>query len=88
MANSRKDNGNPPTHATSQFRGSSAAYIKERSKIRMGCWNVRSLNNGKMEEIEREMEEKELSFIGLSETRMKGKGEERTENGHKLVYSR
>ena len=44
--------------------------------VKMGCWNVRTLNQkGKLENAKREMERYGLSVLGLSEVRWKEKGD-------------
>jgi hypothetical protein len=42
--------------------------------MKIGTWNVRSMQSGKMDVIQREMERLEIAVMGLSETRWKGQG--------------
>src|SRR6218665_638326 len=45
-----------------------------KQKMKIGTWNVRSMQSGKMNIIQREMKRLEISIMGLSETRWKGQG--------------
>ena len=51
-------------------------------------WNVRSLSRcGKLEDLNRELENYKWDVIGLAETRCKGTGEKITVNCHTFLYS-
>ena len=60
---------------------------KERNMVKLGCWNVRSMNEqGKLENVKMEMRRYSLSRIGLSEVRWKEKGDF-TSDGLRVIYS-
>ena len=45
---------------------------KSLSIIRIGCWNVRSLNiTGKLENLKKEMERLKMDIVGISEVKWK-----------------
>src|SRR6218665_1339691 len=52
--------------------------------MKIGTWNVRSMQSGKMNIIQREMKRLELTIMGLSETRWKGQGHFNW-NGYKII---
>jgi len=57
-------------------------------KTRIGFCNVRTLREcGKLKQVEKEMTSCMLDIMGLSETRWKGNGEIRTQNGNFLIFS-
>lgn len=59
-----------------------------RSKHRIGTWNVRGLlKPGKLEIVEREMTEHQLTVLGLCETHMQGKGHFTTQCGNTMFFS-
>ena len=61
---------------------------RARKDIVFGTWNVRTLRaDGRLEELEYELERYQWELIGLSEMRWKDFGEITTDNGHKLYYS-
>ena len=54
---------------------------------RFGTWNVRTLNRGgKLENLKKEMQKNEVSVLGVSEVRWKGKGEIRSHD-YTVYYS-
>ena len=56
-------------------------------KLRMGCWNIRSLNKvGKLEEVKREMKRYRLNILGISEVRWKGQ-DDFDSDGVRVIYS-
>ena len=62
--------------------------------IKIGCWNVRTLNRvGKLENVKIEMKENGLSVLGLSEVRWRKENEEEEERGDfmsddvRVIYS-
>ena len=56
--------------------------------LRIGSWNIRTLNpEGKLDCLAREMERYKLSCLGLSETRMTGKGHMKMEDGAMIIIS-
>jgi len=54
--------------------------------MKNGTWNVRSMQSGKINIIQREMKRLELTIMGLSETRWKGQGHFNW-NGYKIIMS-
>ncbi|KAI5695124.1 hypothetical protein M8J75_011321 [Diaphorina citri] len=59
---------------------------KERNYMRIGTWNVRTMNKQeKLENIKREMEKCKLSILGMSEMRWEGEGETEYDE-YKIVY--
>ena len=49
--------------------------FNNRRVIKLGTWNVRRMcQNGKFEEVEKEMKRINLSILGLSEVRWTGTG--------------
>src|SRR6266581_8707580 len=60
---------------------------EEGERLRIGTWNVRSLNKvGKLEEVKREMGRYRLSILGVSEVRWKGQGDF-VSDGVRIIYS-
>jgi len=45
-----------------------------KKRMKVGTWNVRSMQSGMMDVIQREMKRLEIAIIGLSETGWKGQG--------------
>ncbi len=68
--------------------GTCITQIRGRDNITIGTWNVRTLRpEGKLEELQYELERYRWHVIGLSEVRWKFHGETCTDEGHKLYYS-
>ena len=64
----------------------------DRSKIRcskqqycIGTWNVRSMNQGKLEAVKQEMARVNVNILGISEPRWTGMGEFNS-NDHYIYY--
>ena len=57
---------------------------KEQHSYKIGTWNVRTLNTGKLENLKKEMQKNEVSVLGVSEVQWKGQGEIR--RGNYTVY--
>lgn len=56
--------------------------------LKFGTWNVRTMNDsGKLAQISHEMDNYNLSLMGLSEMRWAGCGEFKLGNGDTLIYS-
>ena len=54
----------------------------------IGTWNVRSLARcGKLEELNRELDNYKWDVIAIEEIRWTGTGDVTTDIGHKLMYS-
>ena len=45
-----------------------------REKMRLGTWNVRSMNQGKLDILKREMERIDVNLLGVSEMKWTGMG--------------
>ena len=65
----------------------------DRSKVRYckeqycrGTWNVRSMNQGKLEVVKQEMARVNVDILGISELKWTGMGEFNSE-GHNIYYS-
>src|SRR6218665_296417 len=54
--------------------------------MKIGTWNVRIMQSGKMNIIQREMKRLEITIMGPSETRWKGQGHFNW-NGYKIIMS-
>ena len=57
--------------------------VKER--VRIGTWNVRTLNNGNLEVVKREMENTNVNLLGISEMKLTGIGHF-TSDEHDIYY--
>jgi len=77
-----KPKGSPAVDRTREQR----LNLSCKKRMKIGTWNVRSMQSGKMDVIQREMERLEISVIGLSETRWKGQGHFNW-NGFKIIMS-
>ena len=53
--------------------GSKVRYCKE--QYRIGTWNVRSMNQGKLEVVKQEMARVSVDILGISELKWNGMGE-------------
>ena len=53
----------------------------------MGTWNVRSINQGKLEVVKQEMARVNVDILGISKLKWKGMGEFNSEN-HYIYYCR
>ena len=61
---------------------------KQKSKIRIAAWNVRTLyQTRKKANVEREMERMNLQVLGLSEVRCPGVGVNPAASGGTFIYS-
>ena len=76
--NSRKNEGMEPK----QKQYPAVDVIGDRSKVRcckeqncIGTWNVRSMNQGKLEVVKQEMERVNVNILGISELKWTGMGE-------------
>ena len=63
--------------------GSKAQYCKE--KYCLGTWNVRSMNQGKMEVVKQEMARVNVNTLGISKLKWTGIGEF-TSDDHYIYY--
>ena len=51
----------------------------------IGTWNVRSMNQGKLEVVKQEMTRVNVNILGISELKCSGKGEFNSDN-HYIYY--
>ena len=88
--NSRKNEGMEPK----QKQYPVVDVTGERSKVRcckeqycIGAWNVRSMNQGKLEVVKQEMARVNVDILGISELKWTGMGEFNS-NDHYIYYCR
>ena len=62
---------------------SKVQYCKEQYYI--GTWNVRSMNQGKLEVVKQEMATVNINLLGISELKWTGMGEYNSD-GHYIYY--
>ena len=86
--NSRKNEGMEPKQK--QYPG--VDVTGDRSKVRcceeqysIGTWNVRSMNQGKLEVVKQEMARMNLNILGISELKWTGMGEFNSDD-HYIYY--
>ena len=63
--------------------GSKVRYCKEQCRI--GIWNVRSMNQGKLEVVKQEMARVNIDILGISELKWNGMGEFHSDD-HYIYY--
>ena len=64
------------------------SLLQLKSKIRIGCWNVRTLYQaGKLAQLAKEMRRYKLSIIGVCESRWNTFGKVTTSSGETYLYS-
>ena len=64
------------------------SLLQLKSKIRIGCWNVRTLyQTGKLAQLAKEMRRYKLSIIGVCESRWNTFGKVTTSSGETYLYS-
>ena len=67
--------------------GSKVHYYKEQYCIEfIGNWNVRCMNQGKLEEVKQDMTRVNINILGISELKWAGMGEFNSD-GHYIYYS-
>ena len=76
-----KQNHHPVVDATGD--GSKVGYCKEQYCI--GTWNVRSMNQGKLEVVKQEMARVNIDILGISEIKWTGMGEFNSDD-HYIYY--
>ena len=86
--NSRKNEGMEPKHKQNPV----VDVTGDRSKIRcrkeqycIGTWNVRSMNQGKLEVVKQEMARVSIDILGISELKWTGMGEFNSDD-HYIYY--
>ena len=65
--------------------GSKGQYYKE--QYCLGTWNIRSMNQGKLEVVKQEMARVNIHILGISELKWTGMGEFNSD-GHYIYYCR
>ena len=64
------------------------SLLQLKSKVRIGCWNVRTLYQaGKLAQLAKEMRRYKLSIIGVCESRWNTFGKVTTSSGETYLYS-
>jgi len=88
--NSRKNEGMKPK----QKQYPAVDVTDDRSKVRcckeqycIGTWNIRSMNQGKLEVAKQEMARVNVDILGISELKRTGMGEVNSDN-HYIYYCR
>ena len=86
--NSRKNEGMGPKQKQHQVvsgtdDGSKDSCCKE--QYCLGTWNIRSMNQGKLEVVKHEMARVNINFLGISELRWTGMGEFNSDD-HYIYY--
>ncbi|KAI5738445.1 hypothetical protein M8J77_007179 [Diaphorina citri] len=78
--------GIPCDRRAVEFAGVIRREKKEVQTMKVGTWNVRTMNREeKLENLRREMEKHNIDIMGISEVRWKGEGE-LTSGDHKMIY--
>ena len=88
--NSRKNEGMEPK----QKQYPAVAVTGDRSKVRcckeqycVETWNVRSMNQGKLEVVKQEMARVNVDILGINELKWTGMGEFNSDDHYKMRYS-
>ena len=81
----------PPTRVRrddGRFKRPDCPYLKSgKNGLKIGTWNVRTLNQfGKIENLKQEAEHLDIDILGISETRYKEEGTVRLD-GYTFIYS-
>ena len=79
---SRRDDGRKPDGAT--LEGQISRLSK---RLKLGTWNVRTMDLGKVNILENEMERLGLNVLGICEHRWKKHGHFTTSNGGTFIFS-
>ena len=58
-----------------------------KSTLKLGTWNVRTMNHGNLDILTKELERNKVDLIGLAETRWTGKGHFTTDSKHVVYFS-
>ena len=75
--NSRKNEGMEPKqkqHPVVDMTGHRSKFERCKEQHCVGTWNVRSMNQGKLEVVKQEMTRVNIGFLGISELRWTGMG--------------
>ena len=76
--NSRKNEGMEPKkkqHPVVDMTGDGSNVRCYKEQYRIGTWNVRSVNQGKLEVVKQEMARVNMDILGISELKWTGMGE-------------
>ena len=91
--NSRKNEGMEQNNRTKQHPV--VDVTGDRSKVRcckeqycIGTWNVRSMNQGKLEVVKQEMARVNINILGISELKWMGMGEFNSVTLYLLLWAR
>ena len=83
--NSRKNEGMEPKqkqHPVVNGTGDGSRVRCCKEQYCIGTWNVRSMNQGKLEVVKQEMTRVNIDILGISELRWTGMGEFNSDNHH------
>ena len=72
-------------HAVVDGTGDRSKVQSYKEKYCLGTWNVRSMNQGKLEVVKEERARVNVDILGISELRWTGMGEFNS-NGHYIYY--
>ena len=88
---SRKNEGMEPKQKQHPVVGVTGDRSKVRSckeKYCIGTWNVRSMNQGKLEVVKQEMARVNIDILGISELKWTGMGEFNSDDHYLLLWAR
>ena len=86
--NSRKNEGKEPKqkrHPVVEVTGDKSKVRGCKEQYYIGTWNVRSMNQGKLEVVKQEMARVNVDILGISELRWTGMGEFNSDD-HYIYY--
>ena len=86
--NSRKNEGMEPKqqqHPVVDVTGDGSKVLCYKKQYCMGTWNVRSMNQGKLEGVKQETARVNVGILGISELKWTGMGEFNSD-GHYIYY--
>ena len=89
--NSRKSKGMEPKqkqYSVVDVTGDGSKVQCRKEQYCIGTWNVRSMNQGKLEVVKQEMARVNINILGISELRWTGMGEFNSEPLHLLLWAR
>ena len=87
-SNSRKNEGTEPKkqqHPAVDVTGDGSKVRCCKQQYSIGTWNVRSMNQGKLEEVKQEMASVNVNILGISKLKWTGKGEFNSDD-HYIYY--
>ena len=86
--NSRKNEETEPKqnqHPVVDVTGDRSNVLCSKEQYCIGTWNVRSMNQGKLEVVKQEMARVNVEFLGISELKWTGMGEFNSDD-HYIYY--